>query len=239
MDAVSTGSRVWKRCSLAICGWREIAETFPQSSFGPRGSCAHVTGTKWTLCSRMNNPPRTFLLGYPCIHYAKRRFMKRIVVTVDTKLDEQKHVRHHQPVVSHWGSALCPEVSLTESVKWDNKMCFNSCECVRVYLKWRSDGQECVTGPVNLPDSITHMHTHIHADALETMRGKLHSCSFSFSFFWVDYVALPCLSIQSDFKSVRQKKLQNPGRHKSVSQLVCQKPYCSLSLPLVISGTRD
>lgn len=50
-------------------------------------------------------------------------------------------------------------VFLTESVKWDNKMCFNSCECVRVYLKWRSDGQECVTGPVNLLDSITHMHT--------------------------------------------------------------------------------
>lgn len=56
----------------------------------------------------------------------------------------------------------CHWVFLTESVKWDNKMCFNSCECVRVYLKWRSDGQECVTGPVNLLDSITHMHTDVH-----------------------------------------------------------------------------
>lgn len=50
--------------SLTICGWREIAETFPQSSLGPRGSCVHVTGTKWTLRSRMNNPQTFFYWGY-------------------------------------------------------------------------------------------------------------------------------------------------------------------------------
>lgn len=61
--------------------------------------------------------------------------------------------------------------------------CVLTAVSVHVSLKWRSDGQ-CVTCPVNLLDSITHMHTDHPARPTSGQERKLHQCIFYFILFF-------------------------------------------------------